>query len=133
MAVCAADDVLLVAVWLAALDHVRGRLVMHHFVHMHLDGTVPAAGDDRVVRPSIRDKRDDLSLAVALKLLGHDTGLEIEYFKLALVASHDELAVVLVQHHLRDVRSKHVLDHADRLACPRIPNLDAMITRHENF
>ena len=49
MTIGATDYILFVAVWLASLDHVAGGLVVHHFIHVHLDCSIPATCNNGVI------------------------------------------------------------------------------------
>ena len=49
------------------------------------------------------------------------------------MTANDELPVMLVEHHLCDIRREHVPDDTDRLTRTRIPDLDAPLAGHEYF
>jgi len=58
VSVSTTDDVLLVAVRFATLDHLTGCLMMHNLVHVHLDRAVPAARNDCMVLTAIANEGD---------------------------------------------------------------------------
>ena len=41
--------------------------------------------------------------------------------------------MVLIEDHLGDFRSENILDHSDRLACLSFPDLDILLSGHENL
>lgn len=68
-----------------------------------------------------------------LKLQCLNTTLQVIDFKLALMATDNELPVMLIEDHLSDIGAEDILDDTDRSACPRIPDLDVLLTRHEDL
>ena len=100
----ATDDVALVTVSFASLDKLVSRLRVDHLVHVHFDHPVPATRDDCVVITTIADERDlSISWIVALKLKQHNSRLQVIDSEVTLVATYDQLAMILVEDHLSNV------------------------------
>ena len=133
VSITATDDVFLVALGFASLDHLGRRLRAHHLIHVDLDRAVPSAGDNCVVFSAVPDERNLSFGVVRLKLLIHNSRLQVKDPEVAMVAAYDELAVVFVEDHLCDFIVEDVFDDAYWLARASVPDLNIPLAGYEDF
>lgn len=125
--VVATDNVFPVAVGLAAHDAVFGLLVFQSLIFVDLDHLVPSTRNNRVILSTVPNVRNfSLLRIVPLDLVRHNSRQVIENLNLALMGAHDELSVLAVEFHARDVVVEYILEHADRFASASVPNLDRL-------
>ena len=133
MSIGATDNVFLMTVGLTSLDHLA-RLMRQHFVHVHLDCAIPAGSDNCVVVASIGNERDlTIKWVMFLEFQCHHTRLQVKDLELTLVTADDQFTMMLVEDHLGDFCCENILDHSDRFACFCFPNLDILLSGHENL
>ena len=129
-----ADDVFLMTFGLASLDHLALRLGRHNFVQVDLDGTIPTAGDDRMVVSTVADEGNfTIKGVMFFELKRADTRLQVVNLDLALMTTENQFSMMLIENHLRDLCCKYILDHSNRFAGSGVPDLDVLLTSDENL
>ena len=86
------------SVGLATLHKLAGCLVMHLLIHMNLYSLIPAAGDDCMILTTVADERNlAITWIVLFKVENMNTRLHVINFELALRASNNHFAMVLIK------------------------------------
>lgn len=121
--------------WFLKCKHLVSYLLLGQrvisLIHVYFDCSVPASRNHSVILSRVPNKRNLTLLRIMLiQLECVDAWKQIKNLHFALVRAHNQLPVMTVELHARNIAIQNIFHYSDWLSRSRIPHLDWAVACH---